>query len=540
MKGMVVAPQPVAAEEGVSALRKGGNAVDAAVTAAFVQGVADPLNCGIGGLGWMHIYMKERNEDFVLDFCAKAGSRSAPDMWLADISGASPDGIGFVLKDDVNETGYQSIGVPGAVMGLCEALRRYGTWDRGEALRPAIELAREGYAVPAELAQDWRVKYAPGRPDGLARFSRTRAAADIYTNTNGELLDEGDLLVNEDLARSLDLIARGGPETFYRGDMGALIAEDLAANGALVTGQDLARFQVSVDKPLRGSYRGYTVSDAPPPSGGVTLIETLNILEGYDLAGMGHNTADYIHVVSQAMKAAFADRAGYVGDPAFVDVPVGLLTSKEHARSWKERIDRREVFEVGFDRTRNAPGTTHVSVVDGDGNCVSLTHTNGLCSGVVTPGLGFLYNNYMLAFDPVPGGPNSIAPGKKRLTGACPAILFKDDAPFMVLGAPGGSWIVSAVLQTILNVVDHGMSALEAVSAPRFDCQGDVVNVEGRVPRWVCEELEEMGLIVERDLASYGPYPTRSARVHAIVIDGERGKLDGGADPRGYGVALEV
>ena len=540
MGGMVVAPQPVAAEEGILALRKGGNAVDAAVTAAFVQGVVDPLNCGIGGLGWMHIYMKDSNEDVILDFCARAGSGSAPDMWLADISGASPDGIGFVLKGDVNETGYQSIGVPGAVMGLCEALRRYGTWDRQEAVSPAVTLAREGYPVPAELAQDWRVKYPPGRPDGLARFSRTSAAADIYTNADRELLDEGDLLVNKDLARSLELIAREGPETFYRGDMAELIAEDLAANGALATGEDLARFQVSVDKPLRGSYRGYIVSDAPPPSGGVTLIEILNILEGYDLAGMGLNTAEYIHVVSQAMKAAFADRARYVGDPAFVDVPVGLLTSKEHARNWKERLDRREVFEVGFDRTRNATGTTQVSVVDGEGNCVSLTHTNGLCSGVVTPGLGFLYNNYMLAFDPVPGGPNSIAPGKKRLTGACPAILYKDDAPFMVLGAPGGAWIVSAVLQTILNVVDHGMSALEAVSAPRFDCQGDVVNVEGRVPRWVCEELAERGLRAERDLASYGPYPTRSARVHAIVVDGERGKLDGGADPRGYGAALAV
>ena len=540
MGGMVVASQPVAAEEGVSVLRKGGNAVDAAVTAAFVQAVVDPLNCGIGGLGWMHIYIKETNEDLILDFCARAGSRATPDMWLADILGASPDGVGFILKDDVNELGYQSIGVPGTVMGLCEALRRYGTWDRHEALSPAVALAREGYAVPAELAQEWRVVYAPGRPDGLARFSRTRAAADIYTDANGELLDEGALLVNEDLARSLELVAREGPETFYRGEMAALIVADLEANGALVTGDDLARFQASADEPLRGSYRGYTVSDAPPPSGGVTLIEILNILEGYDLAGMGLNTADYIRAVSQAMKAAFADRNRYIGDPAFVDVPVELLTSKEHARSWKERIDRREVFDVGFDRTRNAPGTTHLSVVDGEGNCVSLTHTNSLCSGVVTPGLGFLYNNYMLAFDPVPGGPNSIAPGKRRVTGACPAILYKDGAPFMVLGASGGTRIVSGVVQTILNVVDHGMSALEAVSAPRFDCQGDVVRVEGRVPRWVCQELEESGLKVERDLASYGPYPSRAARVHAIVVDGVRGKLDGGADPRGYGVALAV
>ena len=355
---------------------------------------------------------------------------------------------------------------------MSRRLVRYGTWSWEDAIRPAIELAREGYTVPRELADEWRVKYAEGRPDTLARFTRTPASAAIYTGDNGGLLGEGDLLVNEDLARSMEQIAREGPDTFYVGAMAERLVGDWGRNGGLVTREDLAGFRPEVQEPLRGAYRGYTVSDTPPPSGGVTLIEVLNILEGYDLAAMGHNSADYIHVIAQALKAGFADRARYLGDPAFVDVPVELLTSRKHATAWRRRIDRGEPFEVGFDRSGSSGGTTHVSVLDGAGNCVSLTHTNGLCSGVVTPGLGFLQNDYMLAFDRVPGCPNSIAGGKKRVTGALPCILLKDERPFMVLGAPGGAKIISAVLQTILNVVDHGMTAQEAVSAPRIDCQG--------------------------------------------------------------------
>jgi gamma-glutamyltranspeptidase/glutathione hydrolase len=539
MKGMVVAPQPRAAEEGVLALRSGGNAVDAAVAAALVQGLVDPLNCGIGGLGWMHVYMTGTREDVIVDFCARAGSRATPDMWSDHIIGPSPDGVGYILQDDVNELGYQAIGIPGAVRGLHHALTRYGAGSWEDAVRPAIELARKGYVIPAELADDWRVKYAEGRPNALARFKRTEASAAAYTNGGGGLLEDGDVLKNEDMARSLEQIARDGPEAFYSGGIAGRLVADWEANGGLITEEDLAGFRVDSQSPLCGTYRGYAVSDTPPPSGGVTLIEVLNILEGYDLAAMGHNSAGYIRVVSQALKAGFADRAAYLGDPAFVDVPVDMLVSKVHAAEWRGRIDRGEQFHVGYDRSSSG-GTTHVSVVDEAGNCVSLTHTNGLCSGVVTPGLGFLQNNYMLAFDPVPGGPNSIAPGKKRTTGALPCILFKDEEPFMVLGAPGGARIISAVLQTILNVVDHGMTALEAVSAPRIDCQGGSIYAEGRIPAYVCDELAGLGFSVQRDTASYGVYPSNAARVHAIVLDDARGGLSGGADPRGYGVALVV
>ncbi len=532
-----VAPQPRAAEEAILTLMNGGNAVDAAVTAAFVQGVIDPLNCGIGGLGWMHVYDARTGEDTLLDFCSRAGSKAAPDMWVSRVQGPSADGVGCILEGDVNEIGYQSVGVPTAVSGLREALTRYAARSWADAIAPAAKLAREGYRVPRELAEEWRVRYSPGRPDAMARFTATPGAAAIYTR-NGRPLDDGETLTNPDYANTLDRLAADGPDEYYTGSIARRLVEDWEANGGLVTADDLAGYSPEIQQPVYGTYRGYTISDTPPPSGGVTLIQALNILEGYDLPAMGHNSAEYVHVLSQALAAAFADRAKYMGDPAFVDVPVDMLISKEYAAECRARIDHGEASSSFPSRARSTDGagTTHISVVDDSGSCVSLTHTNGLCSGVVTPGLGFMQNNYMIAFDPTPGGPNSIAPGKKRTTGACPCIVFKDGKPFMVVGAPGGAYIIGAVLQSILNVIDHGMTAQEAVSAPRIDCQGGPIYVEGRVPSWVCDDLRAQGHDVHRDTSSYGLYPSRAARVQAIVI--HDGATSGGSDPRGYGAAM--
>jgi len=539
MKGMVVAPQPIAAEEGILALQRGGNAVDAAVTMALVQGVVDPLNCGIGGFGNMHIYGAERGEDVLLDFTSRAGSKATPDMWLHEILGPAADGVGFLLRNDVNELGYQAIGVPGTVRGLSDALARYGTQSWGDVLRPAIGYARQGYRVPAEQAAEWRVRYPQGRPDALARFTHTPAAATIYTR-QGHTLDAGDLLVNADVSHTLELLAGGGADAYYRGQLGARIATDLEQHGSHITPADLQGYTSQARAPILGAYRGYSISCAPPPWAGVEMTLMFNILEQYDLRALGFNSVEYVHVVSQAMKAGFAVRNRYSGDPAFVDVPVERLISKAYAREWKDRIERGEPFDVGFDRSAEGPHTTHLCVADAAGNCVSLTHTLGYGSGVVTPGLGFLYNNFMVAFDPVPGGANSIAPGKMRRTGGSPTLVFHDGQPVLALGAPGGTRIVSAVLQTILNVLDHGMTIVEAVSAPRFDCQGETIQVEGRIPRWVCAGLEAKGHHVERDSASYGIYPTTAARVHALLLDRERDAWTGGADPRGYGMALTV
>ena len=404
MTPMAVAPQPRAAEAAVEVLRNGGNAVDAAITAAFVQGIVDPLNCGMGGLGWMHIYDAASGEDLILDFCSRAGSKATPDMWEGLIERQGEDGLGYILRGDVNEIGYQSIGLPTAIRGLHEALTRYGTLDWGSVIAPAARLAREGYVVPRELAEEWRTRYSPGRPDAMTRFSVTPDAAAIYTR-DGAPLDNGDVLTNPDYAASLERIADAGPDDYYTGDIADRLLADWEANGGHVTADDLADFQPEVQAPVRGTYRGYTISDMQPPSGGVTLVQVLNILEGYDLTSMGHNSAEYIRVLALALGAGFEDRGRYVGDPAFVDVPVDMLTSKEYAAEWGRRIDRGDGPAAGRARSTDGAGTTHISVVDRDGGCVSLTHTNGLCSGVITPGLGFLQNNYMISFDPKPGGP---------------------------------------------------------------------------------------------------------------------------------------
>ena len=538
MKAMAVAPQPRAVEEAVKVLRNGGNAIDAAITAAFIQGVIDPLNCGIGGLGWMHIYLAESGKDLVVDFCSKAGSKATPDIWADKVLDTCPDGGGYILNGDLNEIGYQSIGVPTAIRGLHDVLSGYGTFNWSDTIRPSIELAQQGYRIPHELAAEWRINYAKGRPNASQRFSNTAASKSIYMPT-GALLNEGNFLLNNDYASTLETIAEN-PEDFYSGNIAERLSNDWEDNGALVTKDDLYSYTTENQKPIRTTYRGYVISSTQSPSGGVTLAGILNILEGYDLAAIRHNSSEYIHLIVNALKSAFVDRVEYVGDPSFVKVPQEDLVSKERAQMWRNKIDSGDDIGTGYNVSLNGAGTTHISIVDSSGNCVSLTHTNGLCSGVVTPGLGFLQNNYMIAFDPIPGRPNSIAPGKKRTTGALPCIIFNNNSPFMVVGAPGGTYIISAVLQTILNVIDHGMTATEAVSAPRFDCQGNEVYLEGRISSDVCDELVAKGHRVYRDSASYGIYPSRSARVQAIVVDQNNGNLSGGSDPRGYGVAIET
>jgi gamma-glutamyltranspeptidase/glutathione hydrolase len=316
--------------------------------------------------------------------------------------------------------------------------------------------------------------------------------------------------------------------------MARRMIDDLAANGSFVTAQDLADYQMRAGGEVVGTYRDYKVVSVPAPHGGPTLIEMLNILEGYDLAGMDHNSADYIYLVSMAMKAAFADRNPTFGDPAFVDVPVGWMTNKERAQYWRERIDSGQPIEVSFTPV-GAPDTTHVSVVDGAGNCVALTHSLGASSGVITPGMGFMYNNSMINFHPYAGHPNSIAPGKGRTTGMTPTIVYKNDKPVLVIGAPGATKIITSVAQVILNVLDFGMSAAEAVLAPRFDCQTNAIRCQARIPEYVCAEIRRRHPI-ERFAAGHG----NLALVHAIRIDPATGRLDGGADTGSDGMALSV
>jgi gamma-glutamyltranspeptidase / glutathione hydrolase len=286
--------------------------------------------------------------------------------------------------------------------------------------------------------------------------------------------------------------------------------------------------------PVVGSYRDHTVVTAPPPHGGPTLVAALNILEGYDLARLGHNSPEYIYLVSMAMKAAFADRNPTLGDPEFVDVPLEWMISKERAAQWRDRIDAEQPIVVSF-VPAGPPDTTHVSAVDAAGNSVALTHSLGSSSGVITPGLGFMYNNSMVNFHPLAGHPNSIAPQKSRTTGMTPTILYRDDEPVMVIGAPGATRIITSLLQVILNVLDFGMSIDEAVWAPRFDCQGELIKCQARIPEYVCNEVRRRHPILRLPQSHGG-----LALVHAITIDRKTGSVAGAADTGAGGMALVV
>jgi gamma-glutamyltranspeptidase/glutathione hydrolase len=368
----------------------------------------------------------------------------------------------------------------------------------------------------------------PGVPDGIARISASEACRDIYWHPEGRLYDVGELHRNPDMADTMEIIAEGGAEAFYRGALGQRIAADLEENGAFVTAGDLASYTPQSVEPVTGAYRGYTVASNPPPGSGATLIEMLQILEHFDLGSLDHGSADHLDLVARSMAAAHADRNEYLGDPAFGDVPTDLLVSGERAAHWADRIRRGEFLRGAREEPPSC--TTHLSVYDEAGNAVSCTHTLGTGSGVVTPGLGFVYNNSMKLFDPIPGRRNSLAPGKARTTGMVPTILYRDGRPAIIVGAPGGSVIISAVLQAILNIVDFGMSPVEAVTVPRIHCEGGALHAEARVQGSVCRALTAMGHEVKQSALSFDPVMSRA---HVVVV--EDGAWRGGADPRGGG-----
>lgn len=533
MGGLVVAPQVLAVEEGVKVLRQGGNAADAAVTAALVQGVVDPQMCGIGGFGVALIYEAKTKQVHCLAFHARAGSKAKPDMWADKVIREAPDGFGFFLKDAVNDVGAQSVGVPGTVAGLHELLARYGTWSWEKVMQPAICVASEGFVVTAELARTWKTRERfPERPSLLQRLQFSPEAHRIFLKPNGSPYEAGEILRNPDLARTLERLARHGFEEFYRGAIASAIVADLETHGGHITRGDLENYRVRWHEPLRATYRNLEILSAPLPAGGLAVLQILKILEGFELKRMGHNTPEYLFTVAQAFKAAFTDKVLFHGDPEFVDVPVEMLLSEDHNRKWSERIEKGEVLTVPRVGVSEPHGTTHITVIDGEGNIVALTHTLGSSSGVIPRGTGFMLNNAMVGFHPLPGHPNSIAPGKARISGMSPTIVFKDGEPFLVLGAPGGARIVSGIVQVLLNVVEFEMSPFEAVSAPRFDAQVHEIECQARIPSWVLEEVQRRGQPCVKFPQSYGGV----ALVQLAMRSGD--KWVGASDPAGGGVAL--
>lgn len=532
--GMVVAPQPLAVEVGARVLQAGGNAFDAAIATAFAQMVVDPQMCGIGGFGCLTLYDAARDDVVVIDFNAKAGQNATPDQWQKVIVDEIWTGYGWALEGHVNDIGYGAIGTPGTVAGLAELHRRFATRPWAELIQPAIDFARNGFLVSPELAILWNTGDTPDMAGMKRRISFNDESRRIYLKAENSTYVTRDRFTNPDYAATLERLATLGPEEFYTGELARKIADDFAQNGGTTTLDDLKSFQVTTLDPVEGTYLGNDIRTNHAPGGGPSVIEILNILEAYDLPALGHNTEDYVYTVARAQIAAMIDRAEHVGDPAFVDVPTDMLTSKEQAKMWQARLATGEHIEA----PRYHPDgrtTTNVSVTDKSGNCIALTHTLGASSGVITPGLGFMYNNAMNCFDPRPGQVNSIAPGKGRITGISPSIAFTNDKPSVVLGAPGGTRIMTGVFNVLVNVLAFGMSAVEAVSAPRFDCQSDTLDGESRIPSWVLQgAADRAGLKRFENPAPYGHF----ALVQAIVIDPETGNVTGGADPRSGGAAM--
>ena len=532
--GMISAAQPEAVEAGLEALKAGGNAVDAAVATALVQTAVDPQMCGIAGFGSLHVYNPAKRIHACLDFHGRAPLAVTPGMWEHLLVGEAEDGFGFLLEGRVNEIGYGAITTPMTLRALEEALRRYGTMKLADLIAPAAGYCEEGFMVRPHVAAYWNQVPTEGRAAHAEFLTKLPATRKIYAKADGKLHAVGEVLRNPDMGRTYRRIAAEGVEDAYSGRIARVIAEDMAANGGLVTLEDLKGATPELNEPIWGTYRAHRLATNRPPGGGVMLIEMLNILENFDLKAMGHNSPAYIATVCEAMKIATVDKDTKVGDPRFVEVPLAELTSKSYAAGLAERIKSGEKAHVPrLQGGKESADTTHVTAVDEHGTCVSLTHTLGIPSGVVTEGLGFMYNGAMSVFDPRPGRAGSLAPGKSRFSSMAPSIVFKDDKPILVLGAPGGTYIAMGILQVILNDVEFGMSALEAVSAPRFCATSDTIDITNRILRSTERDLSARGYRVRR-----WPMNFHFSGVHAIrIVDG---RLDGGADPGRDGMAMAV
>jgi gamma-glutamyltranspeptidase/glutathione hydrolase len=466
--GMVISQEETASNVGADVLRDGGTAIDAAVATAFALAVTHPTAGNIGGGGFI-VYRPATGEPVTYDFREMAPAKSHPTMFMKDGK----------YDFDIHHNSHVSVGVPGTVAGLHLAWKEQGKLPWRRLVQPAIALARDGFPITEGLARSLRDELDEFKkfPASLAQFSR-----------NGQPYEAGEILKQPDLAKTLERIAADGLSGFYEGETAALIEKEMAANGGLITRADLKNYKAERRTPVKGSYRGYEVISMPPiSSGGTALVQMLNILEGYDLAKSGFRSANTIHLITESMRRAYADRARYLGDPAFnPQMPIERLTSKEYAAQLRKTIDPNRAAKSSpssFEWTTESAETTHFSVVDANRNAVSLTYTleYGYGSRIVVPGAGFLLNNEMGDFNAGPEltnadgligtKPNLAQPGKRMLSSMTPAILSKDGKLFMVTGSPGGRTIINTVLLTILNAVDFGMNAQQAVDAPRFHHQ---------------------------------------------------------------------
>jgi gamma-glutamyltranspeptidase/glutathione hydrolase len=467
--GVVASASQIASDVGVDILQQGGNAVDAAVATAFALAVTWPSAGNIGGGGFM-VYHGENGQATSFDFREKAPLAATQEMYVGNDGGSN----------NLNHVSLLSVGVPGTVAGLYKAHQELGQLPWASLVEPAVRLAREGIPISYALYSD----FSRGRNSWIQYSS----SAKVFLKPDGSLYELGDTWAQPDLAASLERIRDHGRDGFYKGETAQMLAKFMRENGGLITEEDLALYEAVEREPVRGTYRGYEVISMPPPSsGGIAIVEALNILEGYDLRAMGHNSAQYLHILTEAMRRAFADRAEHLGDPDFnVDMPLSQLLDKDYAASLRASIDPERASisdETEFANAYESEQTTHFSVVDQQGNMVSLTYTleRSYGSRIVAEGGGYLLNNEMGDFNAVPGVTNRsgqigtvanlVAPQKRMLSSMSPTIVAKDGKPVMALGSPGGRTIINTTLQLILNIIDHDMNIAEAIEAPRIHHQ---------------------------------------------------------------------
>ncbi|WP_251978492.1 gamma-glutamyltransferase [Salinicola avicenniae] len=524
--GMVATSHYLASQIAHDVMENGGNAVDAAVTAGFALAVAQPRSGNIGGGGFMLISDENSGDVVAIDYREKAPAAATETMFQNADGEVVPERSRFT---------HNAAGVPGTVAGLSLALERYGTLTLADALAPAIKLADDGFIIPPRFAEGLEQSQ-----DRLKQWDSTRK---VFYKPDGSLYHAGERFRQPELAATLRRIAELGPREFYEGETAQLIADEMAAHGGLMSAEDLAAYHPSIREPVHGRYRGYDVyAMSPPSSGGAHIVQILNILEGYDIHAMGFNSARTIHLMSEAMKRAYADRAEYLGDTDFVDVPLEGIVSKDYANELRDGIDLERAtpsqeIAAGDPLPYESNETTHFSIADDSGLAVSNTYTLNFSygSGIVVDGAGFLLNNEMDDFSAKTGTPNAygliggeanrIEPEKRMLSSMTPTIVQKDGKNFLVTGSPGGSRIITTTLQVVMNVIDHGMNIQSAVSAPRIHHQWlpDEIRVEDGISPDTLALLEAMGHTVSQQDAM--------GAAQSIRIEDD-GTFTGGADPR--------
>lgn len=518
--GMVASANPLATQAGLDILISGGNAADAAVAVAFTLGVVEPNASGIGGGGFLLYSNAKNGKIYMLDFRETAPAGFKPGMLYAAESGNVFTENSSVL----------AIGVPGTVSGLLKLHKNEGKLKLDQNLQSAIRYAREGFEVSD--------KFAEMIMSNFDKISMNEKTSDHFV-IDGLPAMESEIVNNEELAAAYEEIARKGAKSFYKGTIGNSIIKSIQSNGGLLIKRDLKKYKTQVKKPVHGTYRGYDIYSAAAPAGGTQIIQLLNILETYDLSKLKQIDPEYLHILAEAMKMVYVDKSVTMGDPDFTDVPVEQLTSKDYAEHLQQRIDQVQArFDYAYTQNfdMESGSTTHFSIVDSEGNMVALTQSinHWFGTGITDDNYGILLNDHLKDFAKDENSPNALEPKKRPASSLAPTLIFKDGKPFLTIGTPGATRIISALVQTIVNIIDFGMDIDEAIEAPRIHAIGEVLYAESRFSDETLNSLREKGHSVE----TKGQFDNYFGGAQGILINSESGELNGGADSRRDGNAL--